>query len=53
MTRRLRLTLLRIYPGLAFLALAAGLGYVIGHHHGYVARAAEEFRWHTMWEPQE
>ncbi len=52
MTRRLWLTFLRVYPGAALVVLVAAIAYALGHHRGYVERAAEEFRWHTSWEVQ-
>ncbi len=52
MTRRTFLALLRIWPGAGLVVLVGVAGYVLGHHYGYLARAAEEFQWHNEWEVQ-
>ncbi len=51
-TRRLALLALRAWPGAAIILFASTITYAMGFHRGYLARAAEEFQWHTLWEAQ-
>ena len=52
MTRRLILKAQRSWPGVAIILFSSTAAYALGFHRGYLARAAEEFQWHTLWEAQ-
>lgn len=52
MTRLLLYAFLRVWPGVAFMALAAAVGYVLGYKYGYITCMGDIARGSHVWPVQ-